>query len=247
MLEDTLTTLGFSGGAIRVYGKLLVAKEASAKRLAELADLPRTTVYGYLSELEKAGLVLELDVDNKKVFCPDDPANILALLEKRSRDLEVEKKKFKEALPSLRRKSESAEPRIKFYSGKEGFVAVLADVLRHTKNEVCFMWPAGEMTSLIGNEHLSDFTYRRVQEDITVRSIWPAGTSLKGFHPTKESIRLAPSGVEWQMGTILYGDKVAFISSRKERFAFVVTSADFAQLQQVQFELLWKNSHPRKT
>ncbi|MEK7536036.1 MAG: helix-turn-helix domain-containing protein [Patescibacteria group bacterium] len=239
-IEETLSKLGLSGGAIRVYASLITQKEASAKRLALLSGLPRTSVYDYLSELSKMGLVVELDVNNKKVFRPDDPRNIKALLEKRIRELETGKKEFQKALPDLVKSLGSSEPRIKFYSGSEGFIVVLADIIRSETGEALFLWPYGEMTDLIGEEYLQDFTNRRVQEGIRVRSIHPHFSPKKSY--PDEKVKFAPKNMTWQMGYAIYGDKVAFISSRKEQFAFIVQSQDFTNLQKAQFEVIWKVS-----
>ncbi|HEY4493256.1 MAG TPA: helix-turn-helix domain-containing protein [Candidatus Paceibacterota bacterium] len=244
MIETTLSRLGLSGGAIRVYSSLVMQKEATAKRLADLSGLPRTSVYDYLSELIKMGLVVELEVNNKKVFRPDDPRNIKALLDKRIKDLEKEKREFQKALPDLAKSLGSSEPRIKFYSGREGFIVVLADIIRSQVKEALFLWPYSEMTELIGEEHLKDFTNRREQEKIKVRSIWPhfAKASRGKLHLPREKVRLAPANVIWSMGYVIYGDKVAFISSRREQFAFVVQSRDFTELQKAQFEAIWRVS-----
>ena len=44
----------------------------------------------------------------------------------------------------------------------------------------------------------------------------------------------------------IYADKVAFISSKKEGFGFIVHSRDFAGLQKVQFDEMWRVSDPIK-
>ena len=41
------------------------------------------------------------------------------------------------------------------------------------------------------------------------------------------------------MGYIIYDKKVAFISSHKESFGFIVESVEFAGLQKMQFDILW--------
>ena len=46
----------------------------------------------------------------------------------------------------------------------------------------------------------------------------------------------------WDMGYWMYEDKVAFLSSEKEGFGFVIHSKDFANLIKVQFEEIWKVS-----
>jgi len=245
-LDKTLSRLGFSGGAIRVYGELIRVKEASAAHIAHLAGLPRTSVYDYLKELTRAGLAVELDVDNKKIFRPDDPRNLSALLSAKLLELKEEETHLRQILPELSKHVGGSEPRVKFYSGEGGFVAVLADVLRSGVKELLFIWPVGEMTNLIGEKQMQDFTYRRARAGMHIRSIWPhfakASRGKPNFKLALEQARVAPKNLSWQMGACIYGDKVAFISSRAERFAFVVTSHDFAKLERAHFELLWQHS-----
>ncbi len=245
-MEDILTKLGLSGGAIRVYAKLLMLKEATAKRLADATGIARTSVYDYLAELSRFGLVVELDVSNKKLFKLDDPENILLLLDTRLKDLEKERDVLKKLLPDLKKGFGKGEPRVKFYPGPEGFLAVLGDVARSGAEEALFLWPFGEMTKRIGEENLQDFTRRRVRAGISIRSVWPCATKDAHLELQNEQRRLAPASVEWRMGSIVYGDKVAYVSSKLENFAFIVQSHDFASLQRVQFEQIWSNSGKRK-
>jgi len=245
-LDKTLGRLGFSGGAIRVYSELIRVKETSAAHLAHLAGLPRTSVYDYLKELKRAGLAVELDVDNKKIFRPDDPRNLSALFAAKLSELREEEQSLKKILPELSKHLGGSEPRVKFYAGEEGFVAVLADVLRSNEREIFFIWPATQMTDLMGEQALQDFTYSRTLKGIKIRSIWPHSSRLSELRLQNETMRVAPQNLTWQMGACIYGDKVAFISSRAERFAFVVTSRDFAELERAHFALLWQHSKPIK-
>ncbi len=249
-MEEILIKLGLSGGAIRVYTKLLELKEASAKRLSDTTGIARTSVYDYVLELGKLSLCVELDVNSKKVFRPDDPEHLLDLLDKRAKELESERKVLKRLLPDLKSGLVGGEPRVKFYPGEEGFVAVLGDILRSGAKEALFLWPFGEMTQRIGEEYLQDFTYRRKHTSLAIRSIWPgsiqATRNKAHLNLSNEKIRIAPANCGWGMAALIYGDKVAFVSSRKEAFAFTVQSRDFAELQKTQFEEMWKNSKPVK-
>ena len=93
---------------------------------------------------------------------------------------------------------------------------------------------------------------RRIRQHITIRGIWPRdqvvnlernqflGVGAKHLR----TMRLAPSGVTWPMSYWLFADRVAFISSAREGFSFLVTSQDFVKLIRVQFEALWQQSKP---
>ena len=62
----------------------------------------------------------------------------------------------------------------------------------------------------------------------------------------KRESRIAPKKIEGSMGYWVYGNKVAFISSKKESFGFIVESRELTQLKKAEFEILWKNSKPIK-
>ena len=59
-------------------------------------------------------------------------------------------------------------------------------------------------------------------------------------------LRFAPHEMVWNMSYWLYADKAAFISSQKEMFGFVITSAEFVELMRAQFKIIWKISTPIK-
>lgn len=240
-LEKTLEELGLSETTARVYTALLKHGKATARLLAETVGIPRPSVYDHLERLKKEGLVVELEEDNKKFFQVDDPKNILKLIGARVDALKVEEKKITESLPELLKSVRGIEPKVKFYAGADGFRRVLNDILWNEDIEILCMWPYEEMREVAGREYLKRFTQQRIDQNITLRSIW----SRHGVPPIKiqkEETRLAPKEMEWNMGYIIYDDKVAFISSRAESFAFIVTSSDFHDLMKAQFEVVWKAS-----
>ncbi len=240
-IQHTLEKIGLPETTARVYVALLKHGKATARLLAETVGIPRPSVYDHIERLKKEGLAVELEEGNKKFFQADDPKNILKLIQGKVDVLKVEEKKIKETLPALLASARGIEPKIKFYAGSDGFRRVLNDILWYENTEVLFMWPYEEMREVAGREYLKRFTDRRIDQNIAIRLIW----SRHGVPPIKipkEETRLAPKDMRWSMGYILYDDKVAFISSRAESFAFVVTSSDFSELMRAQFEQIWKLS-----
>ena len=57
-------------------------------------------------------------------------------------------------------------------------------------------------------------------------------------------IRIAPKDIGFSMGYWIYGNKVAFISSKKEAFGFIIESKELAEMLSSQFEVMWKLSKP---
>ena len=99
----------------------------------------------------------------------------------------------------------------------------------------------------LGEEILTRFNTRRLQERIRIHALWPHGSKQKNDYiwNGKDDLterRHAPKDVPFRMGYTIYGDKVSFISSSREVFGFIVQSKDFAELMCSQFKVMWSLS-----
>ncbi|MFA6476389.1 MAG: helix-turn-helix domain-containing protein [Candidatus Paceibacterota bacterium] len=254
MINESLKEIGFSDNSIRVYTQLLENGCSSARQLAENLGLPRTTVYDNLRLLIDSGLVIEKEEENKKLFEADDVKNLQHLIRGKIEKLKKEDRLISEVLPNLNLNLKALDPKIKFYPGAKGIRQVLKDMLWYENIETLTMWPINEMVEILGKEYLEDLNRRRIKQNISIKGIWPRdkAVDLKS-HPYlgigkghMRELRLAPKGMTWNMSYWLYADKVAFISSRKEGFGFVIHSRDFSDLIKAQFEQIWKSSKPIK-
>ncbi len=254
MLKDTFTTLGLSETCYRIYNELLDKGDLAARQLAEHLSLPRPSVYDNLKILIENGLVTEREEDNKKVFQIDNVKNVSQLIKEKIDVLEKQRKVVQALLPSLIRQSSSIQPKIKFYSGVEGVKQVLNDFKWNENVETMSMWPICEMIEVLGKDYFEDLNRLRIKQNVYTRAIWPINKKVNlkdnpfmgvGKKFLRE-VRLAPKGMSWDMGYWIYGDKVAFISSRQEVFGFIIQSRDFRNLMKAQFEEIWKISKPLK-
>ncbi|MFA6536384.1 MAG: helix-turn-helix domain-containing protein [Candidatus Paceibacterota bacterium] len=250
MFKKIFKELGLSEITQLVFNELLNNGPTTAKLLAGKISIPRPSVYDHLKILIQHGLVMERSEEGRKIFSIDDIKNLEELLNDKINDLENEKKQFKEALPVLLKKANFIEPKIKFYSGKEGVKQVINHIMLNRNIDTILMWPMSEMMKVLGDEYLKDLNVKRVQRNIALRVIWPKDKILdtkkypylgSGEEHLRD-LRIAPPGMTWDMGYWMYEDKVAFLSSEKEGFGFVVQSQDFAKLIKVQFDEIWKAS-----
>jgi len=252
MLTNIFKELGLSETTEKVFNELINNGPSTARHLGEQVGIPRPSVYDHLKILINKGLVMERSEEGKKVFSIDDVHNIQELLQQKIKVLENEKVKFETSLPALLGKMSFVEPKIKFYSGKDGVKQVINHIMLNRNIETILMWPMSEMMKVLGDEYLKDLNERRIQRNIFLRVVWPKDKVLDtGKFPYLGSgeehlrdLRIAPGGMSWDMGYWMYEDKVAFLSSEKEGFGFVVQSKDFAKLMKVQFEEIWKICTP---
>lgn len=232
----------------KVFNELLDKGASTAKQLADRVNIPRPSVYDHLKILIQIGLVMEKIVDGKKVFLVDDLKNIKELLDSKIKLLQEEKRKFEISLPSLLNKAMFIEPQIKFYSGREGVKQVLNHIMTNRNIETELFWPMSEMLKVLGPEYLEELNTKRIQRNIYLRAIWPLDKKvdirkypyLAGDENHLRDLRFAPKGMTWNMGYWMYENRVAFLSSEKEGFGFVIHSKEFADLMRLQFEQMWK-------
>jgi sugar-specific transcriptional regulator TrmB len=248
MFTKIFEELGLSELTQKVFNELLGKGPSTAKQLADRVNIPRPSVYDHLKILIQKGLVMEKVVDSKKVFLVDDLKNIQELLDAKIRSLQEEKKKFDVSLPSLLNRTSFIEPQIKFYSGKDGVKQVLSHIMTNRNIETELFWPMSEMLKVLGPEYLEELNTKRIQRNIYLRAIWPSDKKiniqkypyLAGDEEHLRELRFAPIGMTWNMGYWMYENRVAFLSSEKEGFGFVVHSKEFADLMRLQFEQMWK-------
>ena len=254
MFDKIFTRLGLAPITQRVFTDLMENGPSTARQVAERLDIPRSSAYDHFKILIAKGLVTEKSLESKKVFAIDDIKNISGLLDEKIKSLEAEKKEFEKVLPSLIKKLDFIEPQIKFYSGLEGMKQVMNHIMQNRDIETYLMWPMSEMMKVLGPEYLEELNINRVKKNISLKVIWPRDKKMDireypylgaGEGHLRE-LRLAPVGMTWDMGYWMYEDRVAFLSSQKEGFGFVINSRDFANLIRVQFNEIWKISEPAK-
>jgi len=255
MFTKIFEELGLSLLTQRVFSDLIEKGASTARQLAERLDIPRTSVYDHIKILIANGLVTEKNLENKKVFAIDNISRVQDLVQEKIESLEAEKKEFEKSLPLLLEKTNFIEPQIKFYSGKEGMKQVMNHIMQNRNIETLLMWPMSEMMKVFGSKYLEEVNIKRIRRSISLKAIWPRDKKLEskdypflgvGEKHLRE-LRFAPDAMTWNMGYWMYDDKVAFLSSEKEGFGFVVHSRDFANLIKIQFEAIWKISEPVKS
>lgn len=252
MIEKILKELGFGDNTINVYVRLLELGNASARQLAENIGMPRPSVYDHLNILVEKGLIVEQNDDAKKTFHASDIKNLKHLMKDKIEALQVESKNLEQYVPANQEKS--AEPKIRHFKGTEQVKIILNDLYWYEDTEIVSIWPMKEMLAVFGSDYLEQFNRKRIHNNNAIRIVWPKDKLIDidkypfvgiGKRHLRD-LRIAPLHMTWNMGHLIYGDKVAFVSSRKEAFGFIIQSKDFAELMRAQFEVIWNISKPLK-
>ena len=244
-----LRRLELSKAEQAIYVSLLREGGATARVLAARTGITRPSVYDQLKTLITLGLVVELDSDGKAHFAASDIKYLDALLADRIDRLIQSRESLAEALPALVLSLETVTPKLRFFEGGEGVKRLIKDIMWHDKITLQMIWPEKEMNVVFDAAFLNWFDDRRIKRQLQTQVLWTSPliklvkTGPQLFSAgEKDSSRYVSKSNAITMATIIYGNKVASISSVGEAFGFIVESKEFASLERFTFETLWENS-----
>lgn len=256
MLTEVFEKFGFKKEHSDIYLVLLEDGVMSAGNLAKRLNIPRTTLYGLLNDLTQGGLILQSEKENVKLWQAVDPENIKNILNDKINSLENTRNNFDNVLEKLKssQKTDFLSPKFNYFEGVEEMKTMLKNVLLYNNLQTELCWPVKDIIKVVGEEFLYEFNKKRIRNNIHIRVIWPMDKTsdiskdifLAPGKEVKREVRIAPDGVDFSMGYWAYGNKVIFMSSKKENFGFMVESKELRQLLKTQFEILWNISKPLK-
>ena len=241
-VRSALRRLDLSDNEQAVYLSLLTKGQATARTLASRTSLTRPSVYDQIKTLKKLSLVNELDIDNKAHFAASDLKNLSALLDDRIDHLEQSRDFLESALPHLRDSLETVDPKVRFFYGQDGVKQLLKDVMWHDTETIHILWPHDSMTGMFDQKFLTWFDARRATRKLTVHSLWPKETPKSDrtmFNTLTEDTQKTLKGTFPKMGYLIYGSKVAYLSSPAESYGYIVDSKEHHDLLVTQFDTLW--------
>lgn len=244
-IKSILSGLAVPYPSQKIYISLLEEGKATARTLSLRTRITRTSVYDHIRFLRSKDLISERLVEGKSYFEIGDVRRLSILLDDRIEKLDIQKEFLSHNIDKLINKSQSTQPKIRFFEGVDGVQQLLKDILWYDDIILHIYWPYSHMLDFLGEEFLIWFNKRRRAHNIPIRTIWGHSTGkVKGqifIDDGKDVDRryLIQKDIP-AMGYIIYDKKVAFVSSHKESFGFIIESDEFMSLQKMQFEILWQ-------
>lgn len=249
-LKNALGHLGISGMEADTLISLFSEPEGtSVVRLSKKLNLPRTTIYGHLESLAEKGVVKKGVTERGSLFYAEDIETLSRIFDDKKKDIEEARKEF-EKISSSELIVSSYNPKFTVYDRPGAAESIFYDILRSRPKKTCWFWPVGEMVKTVPQEVFSSFQTERAKRGILLDVLWPKKRAVNlAEHPyltpkqkSLRNIRILPREIDHVMGYGIYGNKVAFISSKKEDYGFVIDSKELSETFQSQFDYFWKIS-----
>lgn len=238
-LNRALVAFGFDEKEASLYLAGIELGEASVLELSRLTKLPRTTLYPMLESLCRRGYFRLKSIQGRKKFVANPPDLFIKHLVDRQ-------ERFREILP-LFEALKANDPKsvgVTIYEGTEGFKQFWQQIFQSGVKEYCLLTTGVHMLDYVKEPYLlKHIIDERLRRGIRSRQLIVETAESKQFTKRdatelRES-RFLPPDAKIPATMLLFGNDVAFITTRKENSVILVTSGDASITLRTMFELLW--------
>lgn len=245
-LLDGLAAYGFDDKESRIYLAGLEIGAASVLDLSRRTALPRTTLYPILENFCRRGFFQLRKIKGRTAYAAEPPATFLKRLEDRE-------KTFRDILPDLEglRGAAGDAVGVTMYEGSEGFRQFWQKLFRSGVKEYRLLTSVTGLREYAHEEYLVKHVItERMRLGIKSLQLIPENALTKKVVATdarqlRES-RYLPPDVTLPATTLIFGNEVAFITTRKENSVILVASGDIAVTLKTAFDLMWAGAKSSK-
>lgn len=243
-LKEKLKILDLEEKEVDVYLAILSLGKSTITDISRKSAIKRTTIYSYLENLLKTGLIFKT-VSKKRVFySPGDPKTIKNIFEKQKSDIETKKEQFNSIIPELESLYSTAfkRPRISFYEGKDGLREVYWEIMDTHKTIYSIFSPDNffNLFSEAENHKLMMTLYNNggILRSLVEKTEKPRAELKKKEYQKFLKSKDLPDGFHFETDLLVVDDTVALISF-KNLVGIIIKDGAIASLQKNLIKTMW--------
>lgn len=242
-----LSGLGLSADEANVYQVSLALGARPASVIAQKAGLKRSHTYNILNSLKDKGIVQEFVKNSVRHFSCSPPHTLVAKMEERVNELQLRKEKLEVVIPLLENLCGPIhkQPKVRFYTGKEGIREIFADILRTPNQDMFSFCDFRYSWSSVDDETrqwIKNFISHREKKNIWWRAIAArseiADRELAWRSAKKRQVKLL-EGSTIPAEINIYGSKVALTSTYNEMVGVVIENEQITTTLREVHRVLW--------
>lgn len=240
-LIDLLKDLGLSEHESKIYLASLSLGSSTVLKIARAAEVKRTTVYDVIGSLSHKGL-MRIDIKGlKKVYTPENPEKLEAVLDSRRTKL----RNFLPEFASLYN-LKGGESFIKYYEGLEGVKTVYDGVLKDIRpHDFYFFISDMNQWYKIDEEYFEDFIQRRATIPLEIRGLTQdslVARKLQRSKPIyKASVKILSKQTNLTTNLVVTPQKVVIHQLTHPIRAIVIENQSIIQMHREMFEIMWNS------
>ncbi len=238
-LEAGLKAFGFEDKESKIYLAGLELGPTSVLELSRRTRLPRTTLYPILEELRRRGYFRFGKQKRRSVYIAEAPQVL-------GRHLIAREKLFAEVMPRLEalRGTVREGAGVTLYEGSDGFRQLWQRIFRSGVKEYRIITSGTGLLEFVHEPYLvKHIIAERIRRGIKSVQLIPATLAAKKIvakdtAELRES-RFLPPDTPIPATVIVFGNEVAFITTRRENTMILIASGEAAITHRTLFDLLW--------
>jgi len=230
-----LKHVGLSEKEIAAYIYLLSVESANPMELAKELDIKRSTVYVVLDELQKLGLVREIQRGKRFAYVAEDPERIQYLLEQLKTDTERELQSLKKIIPqlkaTLRKKGEA--PVVKFFEGEDAVqdsMQTLAENPKFRRELDYGVFSLELVYNLFRSKNLRQYIDLRLKENKKFKVIYTADEGeIDSLEGDQEAFKIDSKEYPLSCDISVFEDEVRFHMLGKSLYGVLIKNPELAE------------------
>lgn len=242
-MKELFVSLGATKRQMEIFLKMLSLGAQPASVIARHMAVPRSTMYLYLDELKKLGLVDEFVRAGIKYFKCVPVSEIGDLLNSSEAKIQHARKVYNEKLADLERLESklSITPKIIFYEGKDAVMKMYEEVL---KEDSFYSFFNPQVDNLVLEIYFKKIDEEIVRRELNVKELVVDGKKARkyfaGSNSKNHKIKFLPKGVSFDSDNLICKDRIFMVSyGETEVSAVKIQSETLANSYRVIFEQLW--------
>lgn len=233
MIEE-LIQYGLSEKEANIYLICLKTGQATANRIAELANIARSTTYDILEKLKSLGLISSCVIDNKTNYIVSNPQSLLTSLNEKKQIIE-------NILPELEKIQNKIEekPKAQVYQGKLAVIKLLDEILDNAKT-LKVIGSHGNALEKIGYKPLN-FMNKRLDKKIKIKQILEDSKDSRNVETNNlTKVKFSKKLNDSKEAIFIFDKFVYHIILQYEISAIKIESIDHANAMEIMFDEFWK-------
>lgn len=236
-----LLKLGLTEGEAKVYVALSELGSTTVGAIVKKSGVAYSNIYDILSRLIDKGVVSYIVKSKTKYFQAASPSSLIDYLDKKEKEILIQRDALKKILPDLERLQEvKPQQQAEIYLGKKGLRTAYEKLLKNTTkdDEILFFYIHdelyGEESNIFYNSILS------LSKNLRNRGICNEDYKKSWFAKKSSHLKMKFLDMPIPGNIDIINDKVLFISWGETIFSVLIHSQSLAKNLRNYFNEMWK-------
>lgn len=240
-IRPLLKRVGLDDREAEIYLALLALKVAPASTVAKEANQQRSNTYLILRELQKKGLVSEIERGKVRHFVAEPPQRLIGFLQDRERDIKDVKMLVEGAMPLLSSLTRplAGKPRMTMYSGISGMKQAYRDTLTQEFIGAFNVQKMYETFGMTTAELLFGDDVQIHGRDLAVDNDGGKRYVKEWKETETHKIRLLPMGVHFDGDIMTFGETIVLFAYDDDKTVIRIDNQQLAETLRAWLEMMW--------